>query len=295
MPASAPLFLPLNSQPFDLAETLHSGQVFHWSAEGAGFVGAVDSDAVYLEQCEDGLLVEGASETIIRRYLGLEDNMTGILETFPGKDLVLQRAVAATPGLRIVRQPTWECLATFITSSLKQVPHIRQISLTLRERFGELRSCRGVTLFSYPAPETLASAGEEALRRCGLGYRAKSLAKAAREVADGTFDLDEIARLEDDDLACRALCGLHGVGDKIAHCVLLFAYGRLGAFPIDVWVERVLVQLYAKGPQKKRWRREEMLAFARGHFGPYAGYAQQFLFHYARRHHNQLFARGPRA
>ncbi|RYD25356.1 MAG: hypothetical protein EOP86_27420 [Verrucomicrobiaceae bacterium] len=192
----------------------------------------------------------------------------------------MRRAVAWCPGLRILRQPSWECLATFITSSLKQVPHIRQISLTLRQRFGEPVSHPGLPeQWAYPSPAALASAGEAALRACGLGYRAAFLHRTARDIAEGRFDLSAVAALPDDE-ARAALCTLHGVGEKIANCALLFGWERAAAFPIDVWVERVLRQLYFGNDPAipaKTLRR-----FAATHFGPAAGYAQQFLFHHAR-------------
>jgi N-glycosylase/DNA lyase len=138
----------------------------------------------------------------------------------------------------------------------------------------------GVELFAYPAPSALADAGEPALRECGLGYRAKFLHLTATRIADGSFDLAAIAPL-DDDAALARLCELPGVGPKIAQCALLFAWERLGVFPIDVWIERALRELYfskARRPPSSK----ELRQFAWDHFGPCRGYAQQWLFHHAR-------------
>ena len=269
------------SQPLDLHETLYSGQVFHWTAEGSGYVGAIGSRAVYLERRERDLLVDGAELAEVETYLGLDRDLHAIQASFPSDDVPLRQAVAYAPGLRICRQPRWECLATFITSSMKQVAHIRQISLTLRERFGEKRQIRGVPVYTYPTPHRLAEAGEQALRDCGLGYRGKSLALAAERIARGEFSLEALDDQSDDEALAR-LCELYGVGEKIACCVLLFAYGRLASFPIDVWVDRVMRRLYAPRGKQKKWPPEQMKTFAEKHFGPYAGYAQQYLFHYAR-------------
>jgi N-glycosylase/DNA lyase len=200
--------------------------------------------------------------------------------TFPQNDAVLDRAIAWCPGLRLIRQPHWECLATFITSSLKQVPHIRRISLTLRERFGRPVASPGLPLqHAYPEPRALAAAGEAALRECGLGYRAPFLHRTAAAIADGLFDPAAVSRLADPE-ALEALCTLHGVGEKIASCALLFAWERHGAFPIDVWIERALRDLYF--PRRKLVSARKIREFAQKHFGPYRGYAQQFLFHWAR-------------
>ena len=150
----------------------------------------------------------------------------------------------------------------------------------MREKYGRLIESPDLPQqWTYPTPEALARAGETALRECGLGYRAAFLHRTASDLWEGRFDLEKVAELSDDD-ARAALCTLHGVGEKIANCALLFGWQRLAAFPVDVWVERVLRQLYfANDPEiKPRVLRD----FARTHFGPAGGYAQQFLFHHAR-------------
>lgn len=267
---------------FDLAATLSSGQVFHWQRVGDVFVGLVgDAPLAVSQPRRDVLRVSPGGGGLAREYFALDHDLAAIRRTLPAGDPHLRRALKFAPGLRILRQPRWECLASFITSSLKQVAHIRKISLALRERFGaRVATLEGVELFSYPTPGALAEAGEAALRACGLGYRARFLHQTASRVAEGSFDLDAVAALEDG-AALEALCGLPGVGPKIAQCTLLFAYGRLGVFPIDVWIERALRVLYFPGagaPPAARVLRE----FALKHFGPHRGYAQQWLFHHAR-------------
>ncbi len=268
---------------FDLASSLHSGQAFQWeSPEPGAFLGCIGEAPVLLRQSAAGeplSVTTPAPPDAVAHYLGLGDDLPAIRATFPAGDRWLDTATAYCPGIRILRQQRWECLASFITSSLKQVAHIRQMSLALRQRYGTRHSIAAHVVFSYPAPGALAAAGEDALRACGLGYRAKSLHRAACAVAEGKVDLEAIAVL-DDAAARAALCELHGVGEKIANCVLLFSYGRLGAFPIDVWVERILRELYFKGKRKVTPRR--IRAFALQHFGEHRGYAQQFLFHWAR-------------
>ena len=269
------------SWPFDLAATLNSGQVFHWHAMGDGFAGVIGRKAVWVRQVAPGLLecTGGMAETV-REYFGLGEDMAAMAATFPADDAALQRAVAWCPGLRILRQPSWECLATFITSSLKQVPHIRAISLRLRERFGELVREDGLPdQWAYPEPSVLAAAGEAALRECGLGYRAAFLVRTAETVASGAIDLGAVAAM-DDEKALEALTTLHGVGDKIASCALLFGFGRTAAFPVDVWIERVMRELYF--PRARKLTHERLKTFARRRFGRHCGVAQQFLFHWAR-------------
>jgi N-glycosylase/DNA lyase len=273
---------------FDLADTLNSGQVFHWEkvcgeGEATTYAGAIGARAVWVCQEQDGsVLFSEGSESLVCEYLGLNDAMEDILGTFPRGDRVLERAVAYCPGLRIIRQPAWECLATFITSSLKQVAHIRKISIDLRRKFGEpLGPMCGIELMAYPTPEALADAGEAALRECGMGYRAKALHRAALAFSSGEASLEEMALLDDEALRER-LCGFYGVGEKIANCVLLFGFGRLAAFPIDVWIERVLREHYWRRIGGKRAPLPRVQAFAERNFGPNRGYAQQFFYHWAR-------------
>ena len=201
------------------------------------------------------------------------------------------RAVAACRGLRLLRQEPWECLASFILSSTKQIVQIRQIISLLCERFGEPINCcsvepmarpdpaTGRTLqFAFPSAEKISNATDLDLRACKMGFRAPHLLEAARQIANGNMDLERIRNLALPE-AREELMKLDGVGRKIADCVLLFAYGFDSAFPVDVWVERALHQLYFP---RRRVTEKQLRHFAVTHFGPHAGYAQQYLFHYIR-------------
>ncbi len=264
---------------FDLALTLDSGQTFHWESLGKGFVGALDQRAVYVEQRGPALKFRGAPAKVVSRYFSLDHPLAEICASLPG-DPAMQAAGAFCRGLRIMRQPRWECLATFITSSMKQVAHIRQISRTLRERFGMRRSLGNIHVYSYPRPEVIADLHETDLRHCALGYRAKNLLATALLITSSEVDLDQLATLPDGELRA-ALCALPGVGAKVANCVMLFAYERLEAFPIDVWIERVLREKYF--PRRRKIRPGELQKFTAEYFGAHGGYAQQYLFHYARK------------
>ena len=264
---------------FDLALTLDSGQTFHWDSSGDGFAGAIGTRAVYVEQRGDRLFVSQGHVELVSRYFALDHPLAEICASFP-QDPAMQAATKYCRGLRIIRQPHWECLATFITSSLKQVAHIRQISQTLRRRFGEPCSLGELTVYAYPSPHQIAALHERDLRACALGYRAKNLLATAALISSGEVDIDQMATLPDDELRAR-LCALPGVGAKVANCVMLFAYERLRAFPIDVWVARVLRQIYF--PRRRKMTARELREFSEQHFGDHGGYAQQYLFHHARK------------
>src|SRR5919198_5435809 len=281
-------FTEISAANFELAMTLGSGQVFHWQGADGGFVGTIGYIAVYLEQrgnilragCDgkhDGF--ESADfRQIIMNYFALDHPLAEICASFPD-DPVMNAARLFCRGLRIIRQPKWECLATFTCSSMKQVAHIHQISLALRRRFGDKRRVGDHVVHTFPPAQRIARASEDDLRECALGYRAKNLLATARLVSRGEANLEAWSNLSDADLK-EKLCALPGVGAKIANCVMLFAYERLRAFPIDVWIERVLKQQYF--PRKKKVTELRLREFSETYFGEHGGYAQQYLFHHAR-------------
>ena len=317
------------ARDFDLEKTLDSGQVFHWEKIDNRFVGTIGDVPVSLEQHGDLLRGRGGAfkhdgfnrssfRRVIAQYFALDHPLTKICSSFPD-DPAMKAAREFCRGLRIIRQPKWECLATFICSSMKQVAHIRQISLALRRRFGEPRTIMDVCsiqragggsaaprampihsasptifsierrsarstnsdrVFTFPSAERIAASSDKELRKCALGYRAKNLLATARLVASGDVDLEVLSMLPDGELR-QVLCTLPGVGAKVANCVMLFAYERLRAFPIDVWIERVLREKYF--PQARRLNVKRLVAFTERYFGEHGGYAQQYLFHHARK------------
>jgi N-glycosylase/DNA lyase len=263
----------------DLECSLQSGQAFHWVRAGGGWLGAVDQHAAYLEQRADGSVwVNPEARDAAADYLALSDPLGDIEASFP-PDPTMQSALQFCRGMRILRQPAWEAVATFITSSMKQVAHIAQISHTLRRRYGRRRTLGDAEVFGYPEPARLAGLEEADLRACALGYRAKNLRGAARMVDSGKVDLERVRDMEDD-RAREELCRLPGVGEKVANCALLFGFARLRAFPVDVWIERVIREKYFA--RKRKVTAARIRAFCAEHFGPYGGYAQQYLFHHAR-------------
>lgn len=288
----------LQVRDYALAMTLTSGQAFRWERSDDSWTGVVAGRWVRLRQSpssaagspvpETGILAETATPMAnwhwLEHYLQADIDITAVLDTFPD-DEPMQAAALACRGLRLLRQDPWECLASFTLSSTKRILQIQQIVSLVCERFGAPITVPGgrPPAFAFPTPERLASASEAELRDCKMGFRAPFLLSAARRVAEGTLDLQAPygGAVED---ARAQLLACEGVGEKIANCVLLFGYGRQEAFPVDVWVMKALRQLYF--PRRKRTLLQ-LQKFASEHFGPNAGYAQQYLFHYARSHLNR--------
>lgn len=267
---------------YDLAATLNSGQAFGWTASDAGWTGVVHGRWVCLRQVGQAIharTVEPQSEWHwLKDYLQVKVNLGEVLASFPD-DPHLRAAQTACRGLRLLRQEPWECLASFILSSTKQIIQIQQIVAALRSTFGTPVSApNGQRAFAFPAAARLAVTTEAGLRACKMGFRAPYLLTTARRVASGECDLESLRGLTMAE-ARERLLALPGVGTKIADCVLLFAYGFPTAFPVDVWVAKAIRRFYFRGRQVKPARARNFIAT---HFGPNSGYAQQYLFHYIR-------------
>jgi N-glycosylase/DNA lyase len=272
-----------DTSQYDLAATLTSGQAFRWRCRDGAWEGVVAGRWVRLRQEQNRIRVETAVPvedwTWLRHYLQLDIDLGKIFETFP-PDQPMQSSVQSCAGLRLLRQEPWECLASFICSSTKQIVQIQQIIALLCRRFGEPVAVPAghEPVWSFPDYRRLAEVAESDLRECKLGFRAPYLLGSARKLRDGDVNLSALhgVALEE---AREQLIQLPGVGLKIADCVLLFGYGFQQAFPVDVWIMRALRQLYFP---KRSVKLPRLRRFSQTHFGPHSGYAQQYLFHYMR-------------
>jgi N-glycosylase/DNA lyase len=265
-----------------LVETLDGGQAFRWRRSGDFFEGRWGRHVVRLRYAAGQLgyaVAEGSdtatTEQALRTYFATGTDFEALTETLPWRsDPVLAAAVQHFRGLRILRQPFSETLFCFLCSSTKQIPQIKTICETVARDLGEPLADGSHAL---PGWDALAECGEPRLRAAKLGYRARYIHQTARFLASqpGWLEATEAAPTEE---ARARLLELPGVGRKIADCVLLFGAGRLEAFPIDTWVEKILTCAY----QLQGWKLPQLQDFARIHFGETAGYAQQYLFAAAR-------------
>jgi N-glycosylase/DNA lyase len=268
---------------YDLAATLDSGQSFGWHPRQAGWAGVLGPTWVQLTQTPEGIRAETAEPVVnwgwLEHYLQIDTRIADVISTFPD-DEPMRSALTACRGLRLLRQDPWECLASFILSSTKQIVQIKQIVRHLRTRFGQqVEALDGAPVtHRFPTPQVLSEATIEELRNCKMGFRAPYLRDTARAVAEGKVNLAAMAGTQVEQ-AREELMNLPGVGRKVADCVLLFAYGFQSAFPVDVWVMKGLRELYFP---RRKVSVSRLHQFAASHFGPNAGYAQQYLFHYLR-------------
>ncbi|MEM2937494.1 MAG: DNA glycosylase [Candidatus Bathyarchaeia archaeon] len=280
------------SQTFNLELTLCCGQAFRWDKKGEWWYGVVKDKAVKVRQIGEVLEFENARPEFIERYFGLKDDLPAILSQI-AKDKHVEKAIEALKGLRILRQDPWECLISYICATYKNIPAIKRMLLNLSRKFGEKTVLDQYTFYTFPTAEKLAKANRRELADCGLGYRAKYVSETAKMVAGGNFEIENL-KGQNYEKSRSELLSLPGVGLKVADCVLLFSLGKLEAFPVDVWIKRAIIKHYTSHFEKgfieklslkkslTKAEYEEISLFGRNYFGKYAGYAQEYLYHFER-------------
>jgi len=265
---------------FDIEASMDCGQIFGWHKERGAYSGIIGSAAVTLRQSGGRVHFVSDREISADRissFLGLDEDLEAIrLEI--AKDAFMRRIAGSVKGLRILKQDAWPCLCSYILSANNRVDRIDKLVKGIASRFGKPHSVGGRTIYSLPEPEDLAGCDESGVRSCGAGFRAPYLVRAARMVALGEVDLEAV-RSVDEPEGREVLKRLPGVGDKIADCVQLFAFSKYRAFPVDVWIKRVIERVYFHSCDV---RHDEIRRFGQAYYGQYAGYAQEYIYYYAR-------------
>ncbi len=265
---------------FDLDRIADSGQCFRWEkAEQGTYRVLHGAECLYITDRGNACYELDSGEDAFREvwsvYFDLAEDYRRLRERLEGSgDTFLRRAAEAEKGIRILRQDPWEMLISFIISQNRNIPAIRRSIALLAELCGERRTdSRGRTYYAFPAPEALAAADGDSLRRCSLGYRCGYVHAAAEAVMSGAIDLEAL-RTADEERTMAALTALEGVGPKVASCVSLFGLHHMDAFPKDVWIRRILEREYPEGYPFEA-------------HSPYNGLYQQYMFAYYRKLHGR--------
>lgn len=289
--------IPVDSVPggMDLQATLESGQSYVWAREdadtyavtgrhgGSAWYATVHDDTVVrARQHDGGLEWEATADAvpILRERLRLRDNLTEIREAIPDEPLV-NNAFETYPGLRVTADPFFACLISFICSTQMRAERIFEMQQALSRAYGTRISTSTGTYYSFPTPEQLAETTESELRELGLGYRAPYVTETSQLIASGELTLADIPGTYE--AAREALTRYVGVGPKVADCVCLFSLGHLEAVPLDTWIQTAIDEYY---PACQRDSYPATSTAIREYFGQYAGYAQTYVFHYLRHHHD---------
>lgn len=278
----------------NLKYTLESGQVFLWYSRKGSYYIVCANSVLKIRESHGQIAYESRPEYVdIRRMFRLDDDINTIIHSIQGKDALIGEAVRRFRGLRIMRQDPFQCLISFMCATNTSIVRVRQMLENICRRFGDMVEFDGNMFYTFPTPERLNDASINDLVGCGLGYRARFIRHAASSYHE--IDVEELLDLCYDD-ARDILLSIKGIGSKVADCVMLFSLEKLEAFPIDVWISRVVARYYRTvvgmdmadierlrlSPSMYR-RVSDMM---RGYFGRYAGYAQQYLYCYARAYMN---------
>ncbi len=284
------------ASPFDLERTLRCGQAFRWKKYDGWWYGIVGKKVIKVRQIGDKLefliFPPNYNTEFIESYFRLDDDLPFILSKID-KDQSIRKAIQHSLGLRIIRQQPWECLISYICATYKNIPAIKNMIHNLAKKFGEKIRVDHHNFYTFPNPHNLAEANLEELKECKLGYRAQYVLNTSRNIRKKEVDLEAL-RMMKYEKAKLELLQLAGVGQKVADCVLLFSLDKLEAFPVDVWIKRIILQSYSKHFEKSFIEETlnkpsvapheymEISSFGREYFGEFAGYAQEYLFHYKR-------------
>jgi len=266
-------------RPFNLDRTLSCGQAFRWEVVDGWWSGVVGEEAIWIRQDGDRLIFTGADSRFIRDYFRLDQDLPSILASID-RDPVIGAAIQECMGLRLIRQPPWECLVSYICATNTNIPAVKRRIALMAERCGRPIERPGGRVYAFPEPDALAELSCTDLRECKVGYRAEAVREAALYAADNPDWAERIAALPFEE-AREALMRFRGIGPKAADCVLLFAFGFFEAFPVDVWIHRIMTEAYlpelaGKGCTPAVY--ERIRKFAQEYFGDYAGYAQEYLY-----------------
>jgi len=288
--------LDLVKTPFNLDYTLACGQAFRWEKLKGWWRGVLGETVVKIRQNGEALHFQSYPKRIdsafVWRYFRLDDDLPSIYSGIM-KDRYVSEAVKRFRGLRLMRQDPWECLISYICATNKNIPAIRDMISNVCVRFGKKIRAEDEEFYTFPKPLDLAQASLRELRLCKLGFRAERVKATSKLVSSGAFDLETLKTMPYERTK-KDLMTLPGVGPKVADCVLLFSLDKSEAFPIDVWMKRIILEYYAshferffveKATAKKSLspREYEVInSFGRKYFGEYVGYAQEYLFHFRR-------------
>lgn len=268
----------INEPSFDMEKTLTCGQCFRFESRGGKWIGVVERALMVITQSVAGYKIEiygeDLSDAFISHYFDLDRDYEQLLLELSQVDVHMQNAVSFGRGIRILNQNPFETLISFIISSNNNIPKIKMSIEALAEKFGDpIGVYEGRVYYTFPIKEKLAVASEEALTVKAIGYRAKAVSLTSRAILCENLNLETPYQLNYDE-GRTWLKQFYGVGDKVADCILLFAYGKNEAFPVDTWVKKMLGELY--GVHK------DYEGFIRTYFTAFPGIAQQYLFYYIR-------------
>ncbi len=275
-----------NKFSIDIDNSINSGQVFLWEKDGINWYGINGQNILKINE-------NGSIKSILNlktNFLRKNDNIQEIIRSI-SKDKTVKKAVKEYEGLRIFKQEPFQCMISFIISSNSNIQKIKNSLEKITKKFGTKVTIQNKEFFLFPKPEKLANASIEEIKKCGVGYRAPFIKQASKMIVLKKINFKYLEKCDYEE-AKKNICLIPGVGNKVADCILLFSLNKLEAFPLDTWMIKILEKYYSnqfnietKTITEKQYQilHEKIVNY----FGPYCGYAQQFLFKMEREKYNK--------
>ena len=277
-----------NPDSFNLEHILECGQCFRWNKiDENTYIGVIKEAVIKVTKDKNRYIFTGKSdsgnfEDIINYYFDLATNYSIYKEKLSKIDKFMSESIKFGEGIRILRQDLWETIISFIISANNNIPRIKKIIERLSKEYGKEVEFEGKKYYKFPTPEELADVSAEELRKLGLGFRDERIVNTTHMILMNQVNLDELKKMNNTEIMREELLKLDGVGPKVADCILLFSLKRFDVFPIDVWVRRVMNDLYIHNEVEEKVSKRQLQELAEDKFGRMSGLAQQYLFYWKR-------------
>ena len=273
-----------DAKSFEPVHIFECGQCFRWNKEEDGsYTGVIKNGVINVKKLGNDVNFTGVCDENIKQiceeYFNLQTNYEAIKEKLSNTDICLKNSIEYGNGIRILKQDLWETLLSFIISANNNIPRIKTIIERIAKKYGDKIEYKNKIYYTFPTPQMLQNARVEDFRSLGLGFRDVRIYETVQKTLEGEINLKELEQEEDTEILRKKLLEIPGVGPKVADCVMLFALNRFDVFPVDVWVKRVISELYF---DKKEQTPNVIHEFAEKQYGDLAGLAQQYLFYWRR-------------
>lgn len=273
---------------FKMKDIFECGQCFRWNKQEDGsYIGIFLNNVLQVNETEDKIIFKGICdgniEEVVKQYFDLDRDYEKIQNELKKIDENMEKSINYGQGIRILNQDLWETIISFIISANNNIPRIKGIIERLSKKYGKAISYNNNIYYTFPTPEELKDVTVEDFRKLGLGFRDIRLYETTQSILNKKVDLEKLKQEENFNKVRETLLTLSGVGPKVADCILLFStLKRFEAFPIDVWVRRVMNELYIHEEEEKKVKQKQIEQIAYEKFGNLAGLAQQYLFYWKR-------------
>ena len=276
-----------NQDSFNLEHIFECGQCFRWNKEKDGsYTGVIKNAVINVKQIDNKISFSGVAdndiEDIITDYFDLDTDYSKIKQKLAEVDDFMKESIKFGEGIRILHQDFWECIISFIISANNNIPRIKKIIERISKQYGNKIIFNEKEYYSFPTVEQLSKATIQDLRELGLGFRDKRVYETTQKILTKQIDLKKIQKLDESNIIREKLLELDGVGPKVADCIMLFSLKRFDVFPIDVWVRRVMNELYIHDKNEEKVNKKMLNKLAEDKFLGIAGIAQQYLFYWKR-------------